>query len=103
MLAIASMEAAINSMQTSATLNKYSESAGSSAAKYITPADQFSRTFETFLEAQKENPESKFRVQLTKMRNLGFTNTQKCIAALEESNGQAQPAIDLLLKQQART
>ena len=38
-----------------------------------TPGGQFSKTFEIFLEAQKENPEAKYRTQLTKMRHTGFT------------------------------
>ena len=65
----------------------------------VTPGSQFNKTFDTFLEAQKENPETKYRTQLTKMRHTGFTNTAKCIAALEETGGQVQAAIELLLKQ----
>ena len=65
------------------------------------PGEQFSRTFDTFLEAQSQNPEAKYRVQLTKMRHTGFTNTQKCIAALDECAGEVTKAIDMLLKQGA--
>eukprot|EP00392_Amoebophrya_sp_AT5.2_P013458 g13581.t1 len=84
MQAIASMETAMNAMR---------------EEMKVTPGSQFNKTFDTFLEAQKENPETKYRTQLTKMRHTGFTNTAKCIAALEETGGQVQAAIELLLKQ----
>ncbi len=90
MQAIASMEAAINAMP----------KPKGSKPDPVTPGTQFCKTFDTFLEAQKENPEAKYRVQLTKMRHTGFTNTQKCIAALDSCDGQVQPAIELMLKQQ---
>merc|ERR1711972_655022 len=90
MQAIASMEVAMNAM--------VNQKQAETMAK--TPGNQFSKTFDIFLEAQKENPEAKYRTQLTKMRHTGFTNTQKCIAALDETGGQVQAAIELLLKQQ---
>lgn len=90
MQAIASMEAAINAMPRHSELAKMVK----------TPGSQFLKTFDTFLEAQKENPEARYRVQLTKMRHTGFTNTQKCIAALDSCDGHVQQAIELLLKQQ---
>ncbi|CAD7938291.1 unnamed protein product [Amoebophrya sp. A25] len=90
MQAIASMETAMNAMVTAKQREEMK----------VTPGSQFNKTFDTFLEAQKENPETKYRTQLTKMRHTGFTNTAKCIAALEETGGQVQPAIEILLKQQ---
>mmetsp|Transcript_22164 Transcript_22164/g.55886 ORF Transcript_22164/g.55886 Transcript_22164/m.55886 type:complete len:378 (+) Transcript_22164:126-1259(+) len=89
MQAIASMETAMNAMVTAKQREEMK----------VTPGSQFNKTFDTFLEAQKENPETKYRTQLTKMRHTGFTNTAKCIAALEETGGQVQAAIELLLKQ----
>lgn len=114
MTAIASMEQAINAMSAprkrAEQERKSKEAAmrgGDSKARVDvatlmkTPASQFSKSFDTFLEAQKENPETRYRIQLTKMRHMGFTNTQKCIAALQEVHGNTQHAIDLMLRMQS--
>ena len=85
----------------SSSVHQPSQPSSKSQKAIKTPGEQFSKTFDTFLEAQAQNPEAKYRVQLTKMRHTGFTNTQKCIAALDETGGEVAKAIDMLLKQGA--
>lgn len=93
MQAIAAMETAINAM---ASAKVKVDAASTNVAR--TPGSQFGKTFETFLDAQKENPETKYKTQLTKMRHTGFTNTGKCIQALEQTGGNVNAAIELMLK-----
>jgi len=63
----------------------------------LSPAANFSQAFAHFLQAQQENPEVQYRNQLTALRNMGFTNTDACIHALHNCDGNMNRAIDKML------
>merc|ERR1719171_599441 len=63
----------------------------------LSPAANFSQAFAHFLQAQQENPEVQYRNQLTALRNMGFNNTDACIQALHQCDGNMNRAIDKML------
>merc|ERR1719335_1968948 len=63
----------------------------------LSPAANFSQAFANFLQAQQENPEVQYRNQLQALRNMGFTNTDACIQALHNCDGNMNRAIDKML------
>merc|ERR1712224_178535 len=63
----------------------------------LSPAANFSQAFAHFLQAQQENPEVQYRNQLSALRNMGFTNTDACIQALHNCDGNMNRAIDKML------
>merc|ERR1719420_1228868 len=63
----------------------------------LSPAANFSQAFAHFLQAQQENPEVQYRNQLQAMRNMGFQNTDACIQALHNCDGNMNRAIDKML------
>merc|ERR1712139_43502 len=65
----------------------------------LSPAANFSQAFAHFLQAQQENPEVQYRNQLTALRNMGFTNTDACIHALHNCDGNMNQAISKMLEQ----
>jgi len=70
---------------------------GPSSAASDTPAASFSTSFQNYLQAQSDNPELRFKAQLSALRNMGFTNPDYNIAALTASEGHLNKAIDALL------
>ncbi len=65
----------------------------------LSPAANFGNSFGNFLRAQQENPEMMYRTQLAVLRNMGFTDQPKAIAALQRCNGNMNRAIDYLIEQ----
>lgn len=65
----------------------------------LSPAANFSQAFAHFLQAQQENPEVQYRNQLQALRNMGFTNTEACIQALHQCDGNMNRAIDKMLQE----
>jgi len=65
----------------------------------LSPAANFSQAFAHFLQAQQENPEVQYRNQLTALRNMGFNNTDACIQALHNCDGNMNRAIDKMLSE----
>merc|ERR1712078_450656 len=63
----------------------------------LSPAANFSQAFAHFLQAQQENPEVQYRNQLQALRNMGFENTDACIQALHNCDGNMNRAIDKML------
>merc|ERR1719252_269863 len=63
----------------------------------LSPAANFSQAFAHFLQAQQENPEVQYRNQLSALRNMGFTNTDACIQALHNCDGNMNRAIDKMI------
>ena len=61
------------------------------------PAANFTASFTPFLSAVNDNPEIRYRAQLQALRNMGFTDTAACIRALQQSGGNVNRAVDLLL------
>merc|ERR1719199_1508078 len=65
------------------------------------PVNNFTESFQNFLQAQENNPEIRWRSQLLALRNMGFTNTEQCIIALQERNGIVSDAVTYLIQQEA--
>merc|ERR1719399_2781901 len=65
----------------------------------LSPAANFSQAFAHFLQAQQENPEVQYRNQLQALRNMGFENTDACIQALHNCDGNMNRAIDKMLQE----
>jgi ubiquilin len=69
-----------------------------------TPAQQtgtFGESFGTFMTAMADNPEIKWRAQLAALRSMGFTDTSACVRALQQTNGNVNRAIDILIAEGA--
>jgi len=63
------------------------------------PAANFEKSFKEFIQAEQESPEVRFKGQLQAMKNMGFTDTEKCIQALHNENGNMNKAVAKLMEQ----
>lgn len=57
----------------------------------------FSGLFGNFMTAQQNDPEVRYRTQLATLRSMGFTDTRACISALDQSSGNVNRAIEILM------
>ena len=71
--------------------------AGLSGLNPASPVANFTASFSPFLNAVNDNPELQYRSQLHALRSMGFTDTAACIRALQQSGGNVNRAVDLLL------
>mmetsp|Transcript_22816 Transcript_22816/g.53303 ORF Transcript_22816/g.53303 Transcript_22816/m.53303 type:complete len:450 (+) Transcript_22816:67-1416(+) len=62
------------------------------------PACNFKDTFALFLQAEQESPEVRYKSQLQAMANMGFTDTEACIAALHGCDGNMNKAVETLMQ-----
>jgi hypothetical protein len=76
--------------------------AGAATAGPATNAGaSFGSSFQTFMTAMADNPEIKWRAQLAALRSMGFSDTGACVRALQQSNGNVNRAIDILIAEAA--
>ncbi|CEM00775.1 unnamed protein product [Vitrella brassicaformis CCMP3155] len=70
---------------------------------YGMPCDNinFQEAFEPFVVQQHMAPEVKYAGQLTALRAMGFHDVEASVAALKQSEGHVNRAVDILIQQQA--
>jgi ubiquilin len=62
-----------------------------------TSGNNLGTSFGSFIAAQNNNPEERYRVQLATLRSMGFQDTQASIRALDRTGGNVDRAVDLLI------
>lgn len=80
----------------------YDSPAALSDLHYRSPAHNFKESFSMFLAAEQESPEVRYKGQLQAMRNMGFTDTEACIQALHNCDGNMNKAVELLMEKADR-
>lgn len=80
----------------------YDSPAALSGLHYRSPAHNFKESFSMFLAAEQESPEVRYKGQLQAMRNMGFTDTEACIQALHNCDGNMNKAVELLMEKADR-
>lgn len=79
-------------------MNMNGTNGGGSTSHSAQPPVDFRTGFTNYIRTQSENPEALYHHQLLALRSMGFTDTQACIQALRETDGNLYLAVDRLLE-----
>eukprot|EP00933_Yihiella_yeosuensis_P050291 TRINITY_DN48064_c0_g1_i1.p1 TRINITY_DN48064_c0_g1~~TRINITY_DN48064_c0_g1_i1.p1 ORF type:complete len:467 (-),score=149.18 TRINITY_DN48064_c0_g1_i1:102-1502(-) len=77
---------------------RHDSPAALSGLHHKSPAHNFKDAFSMFLAAEQESPEVRYKGQLQAMKNMGFTDTEACIQALHNCDGNMNKAVEMLMK-----